>query len=157
MEHDDELPLDEQLLAEDSAPAAVASLIRTKEDALRIHRVIQGHVELTEAGRTQCRSIHGLLATWDSPEFGEGHAERIDTECDELDVLFREHNEMMELAAVRIPLYAIAIAAQRHAEDVSKARREVPLQAPGAASDSRAFVEAAPGEAIPVAPCSGRR
>lgn len=120
MEYDDELPFGEQLLAEDSAPAAVASLIRTKEDALRIHRVIQGHVELTEAGRMQCRALHGLLAAWDSTAFDEGYAKRINTECDELDVLFREHNEMMELAAVRVPLYAIAIAAHEHAQQKVK-------------------------------------
>lgn len=142
MEYEDELPFGEQLLAEDSAPAAVASLIRTKEDALRIHRVIQGHVELTEAGRTQCRSIHGLLAAWDSPEFGEGYAKRIDTECDELDVLFREHNEMMELAAVRVPLFAIAIAAYEHAQQKAKGATDDGGQA-GAQPDAAIVPETA--------------
>jgi hypothetical protein len=117
---DDELSWDEIVPAEHSAPGAVADLIKTKADAILIHRIIRGEVELLDVGRTQCRSIGHLLQYWDSPDFSEGYARRIREDCDELDVLFREHNDSMALAAVRVPLYAIAFAAYEHAQQKAK-------------------------------------
>lgn len=117
---DSELTWDDVGPAEHTASGAMAALIRTKEDVLSIHRIIRGHVELMDVGRTQCNSITHVLQYWDTPDFSEGLAKRIWDECDELDVLFREHNDSMGLAAVRVPLYAIAMAAYEHAQQKVK-------------------------------------
>lgn len=117
---DSELTWDDVGPAEHTASGAVAALVRTKEDVQSIHRIIRGHVELMDVGRTQCNSITHVLQYWDTPDFSEGLAKRIWDECDELDVLFREHNDSMGLAAVRVPLYAIAMAAYEHAQQKAK-------------------------------------
>lgn len=117
---DDELSWEEIVPAEHSASGAVAALIKTKADVILIHRVIRGEVELLEVGRTQCNSIGHLLQYWDSPDFSERYAKRIREDCDELDVLFREHDDSMALAAVRVPLYAIAFAAYEHSQQNGK-------------------------------------
>lgn len=119
MKESEELSVDEVNDAEATAPYAVAELIRSKQDALRIHRVVRGHAALYEVGSFQCERIDDFLQNWDNSSTMPRCADAIGECCDELDVLFCEHNCMMELASVRIPLFAIAIAAKRRGRELS--------------------------------------
>lgn len=105
--------------ADHTAPIAFGKLIKTKEDAIAICRVIRGDVVISEIGTAQCDVIATCLQYWGTAEFASQHAPRIIAECDVLDEILTEHHDFGELMAVRVPLYALHYAVCRSTQGVT--------------------------------------
>lgn len=98
---------------EETACDAVADLIRSRADALRILAVLQAHAQFKGLGLDYCQRIQTLLEQWDQPTFGEEHAREIWQWCREFDVLMQARCDMLQLGALRVPLEALMFAAGR--------------------------------------------
>ena len=132
--HDD-ITNDVTFYAEENAPWAISLLIRSKEDALIIHRVLRGHVETTRGvGKCQCDKMGEILDKWDSPEFSISNAEEITRLASELRVRYdQEHDPEIdgrEYGVVCAVLESLIMAATSHATTLERQRgchAEVPM------------------------------
>lgn len=116
----DDDPELETIYARESAPLEIGSLIRSKEDALSLHKVIRGHViEMRGLGHDQCKSLGNLIENrWNSPDFSERDANAIKALTTELNHLYAETyddyfslDDAAEYGAVNVVLDALSFAA----------------------------------------------
>lgn len=111
---DRELSHEEILLAEESAPSAIAELIRSRDDAIAIYRVVRGDIVIHELDTAECDEISTCLQHWGTTDFPTLYAPRILAACSALDDLTTEHYDLEALLVVRVPLYALDNAVSRY-------------------------------------------
>ena len=76
----------------ESGPQEIGCLIRSKEDAMNLHKVIRGHVEVTRGvGDVECTELGELIYNrWDAVDFSQSDLDEITTRTLRLDALYRE-------------------------------------------------------------------
>jgi hypothetical protein len=114
----------------ESAPLEIGCLIRSKEDALNLHKVIRGYVQVTRGvGETECNELGNVIRDrWAARDFCRSDVEKITNLVQKLDSLYDDEDMLVEDAteygAVRAILDTLRIGAEFLIADNSLIREQ---------------------------------
>lgn len=82
----------------ESAPLEIGCLIRSKEDALNLHKVIRGYVQVTRGvGDVECNELGDVIRDrWAAPDFCCSDVEKIANLVQKLDALYDDEHMLVE-------------------------------------------------------------
>lgn len=102
----------------ESGPLEIGCLIRSKADALHLHKVIRGHLEVTRGvGDAECSELGEIINDrWDSSDFSRSDVEKITNLVQKLNSLYEDEHDPVadgpEYGVVQAILHALQFAAE---------------------------------------------